>query len=216
MYYHFTPCCPFFYTHYRTVRLRVQSWLLVLLMICRRRHLMTRYQSLWQMLIISAQMLMFRPKSTSYPSNIQTPHQSPGQVWNVLVQKVHTKYVLVVRDLDSFTWMPNLERPVRVISYSNNSIQIVGGSVRNRTGHWRVGCYQSSMRNYVLKYEEGYHKSKNGCMFCDSLAGPFVARTDLLKGIPLDEKLPKDILFEDFFLKIKQESYLVVNCPDVM
>lgn len=139
----------------------------------------------------------------------------PGENWNNLVKAVSTPYVLVGRDMDDFLWTADLERQVRMISY-NQDVSVAGGAVRNFTGHWRVGCWQTTMHNYILEYQEGYYTSMNSCMFCDHLTGPYIARTKLVKSVKFHESLPAAVLFEDWFWRIKQASHRVVNCPDVM
>jgi hypothetical protein len=141
--------------------------------------------------------------------------QTPGVIWNMLAEEVTTPYVLVARDLSHFNAYARLERQIYMLSASD-AIAVAGGAYRNLTGHWRVGCYQTSIRNYFLRIAEGYEHSAHGCMFCDHLEGPFVARTSLMKGERLSEDLPEDVLFHDWFLRLKQARVLAVNCPDAM
>ena len=135
-----------------------------------------------------------------------------GKSWNTLIRKVSTPYVLVARDVFHFTWLTQLERQIRVVSQIPN-VGVAGGSYRNFTGHWKAGCVQTTMKNYVLEYEEGYYHSRNECMFCDYLQGPFVAKTKLLK---FDESLPNEVIFEDWFLRLAQDGNLMMSCPDAM
>ena len=132
--------------------------------------------------------------------------------WNTLVSKASTPYVLVARDLFHFTWLTQLERQIRVVSQIPN-VGVAGGSYRNFSGHWKAGCVQTTLKNFVLEYQEGYFHSRNSCMFCDYLQGPFVTKTSLLK---LDESLPNEVLFEDWFLRIVEEGNLILSCPDAM
>ena len=132
--------------------------------------------------------------------------------WNTLVSKASTPYVLVARDLFHFTWLTQLERQIRVVSQIPN-VGVAGGSYRNFSGHWKAGCVQTTIKNFVLEYQEGYFHSRNSCMFCDYLQGPFVTKTSLLK---LDESLPNEVLFEDWFLRIVQDDNLIMSCPDAM
>ncbi|XP_022780738.1 uncharacterized protein LOC111321980 [Stylophora pistillata] len=135
-----------------------------------------------------------------------------AKVWNTLVRKASTPYVLVARDVFHFTWLTQLERQIRVISQVSY-VEVAGGSYRNFAGHWKAGCVQTTMKNYAIKYQEGYLHSKNECMFCDYLQGPFVTKTNLFK---LDEKLPNEVVFEDWFLTIIQKGSLAMSCPDAM
>ena len=132
--------------------------------------------------------------------------------WNMLISKASTPYVLVARDVFHFSWLTQLERQIRVISQVPN-VGVVGGAYRNLSGHWKAGCVQSKLRNYVLEYQEGYYHSKNECMFCDYLQGPFVTMTKMLK---LDESLPNEVVFEDWFLRVVEDGNLTMSCPDAM
>ena len=140
---------------------------------------------------------------------------TPGVIWNRLARDVITPYVLVARDLSHFNTFSRLERQIYMISISDY-VGVAGGAFRNLTGHWKVGCYQTEIKNYFLRIVEGYKYSAYGCMFCDHLEGPFVVRTNIMQDIPFNQEMPADVLFNDWFLRVKQANYLVVNCPDVM
>jgi len=140
---------------------------------------------------------------------------SLGKVWNQLINEVSTPYTLVARDVVHFTWVARIERQIRMISTTEH-VGIAGGSFRNLTGHWRVGCRQTKLFNYVLQYEEGYHYSRDSCMFCDDLEGPFVAKTNLLKNLKFSEKYNKEVIFEEFFLRVSRTGNLILACPDSM
>lgn len=140
---------------------------------------------------------------------------SAGKVWNKVLKIVKTPYTLIARDIIYFNSYARLERQIRVIN-SIPSIGVAGGAFRNLTGHWKVGCHQSEIKNYFLKYFEGYRYSAHDCMFCDYLEGPFVAKTSILHDIPFSEELPSEIVLDDWFLQLKQADILVLNCPDVM
>ena len=135
-----------------------------------------------------------------------------NKAWNTLVTRTSTPYVLVARDIYHFTWLTQLERQIRVVSQIPN-VAVAGGAYRNVSGHWNAGCVQTKLKNYVLEYQEGYYHSKNECMFCDYLQGPFVTKTSLLQ---LDESLPDDVVFEDWFLSVVQDGALIMACPDAM
>ena len=135
-----------------------------------------------------------------------------GKVWNMLISKVSTPYVLVARDVFHFTWLTQIERQIRVVSRIPN-VGVAGGAYRNFSGHWKAGCVQTKLRNYVLEYQEGYYHSRNECMYCDYLQGPFVTKTNLLK---FDERLPNEVIFEDWFLRVVEDGNLIMSCPDAM
>ena len=138
-----------------------------------------------------------------------------GKAWNILVASARTPYVLIGRDLSHFSWLVQLERQIRVIS-SIPQVKVAGGSFRNTTGHWQVGCYQTKLLNYVLEYKDGYFHSRNECMFCDHLVGPFVAKTKLVKRVKFDEGLTSEVFMEDWFLRVSGQKHQIMNCPDAM
>jgi len=135
-----------------------------------------------------------------------------SKAWNTLITRTSTPYVLVARDIFHFTWLTQLERQIRVVSQIPN-VAVAGGAYRNVSGHWKAGCVQTKLKNYVLEYQEGYYHSKNECMFCDYLQGPFVTKTSLLK---LDENLPDEVVFDDWFLRVVEGGNLAMTCPDAM
>ncbi|EDO30746.1 predicted protein [Nematostella vectensis] len=108
-----------------------------------------------------------------------------------------------------------LERQIRILS-EIPGVGVVGGSYRNLSGHWHAGCYQATVKNYVLGYQDGYYHSRNSCMFCDHLQGPFVAMTDYVKKLGFDESISNYVIFEDFFLRVGDDQKLVMACPDAM
>jgi len=127
-----------------------------------------------------------------------------GEGWNRLIKNVFTPYVLVARDVFHFTWLTQLERQIRVVSQIPN-VGVADGSYRNFSGHWIAGCVQTTLKNYVLEYQEGYYHSKNECMFCDYLQGPFVAKTKLFH---FDESLPNEVIFLKigFYVLLKMDT----------
>ncbi|XP_066994289.2 uncharacterized protein [Anabrus simplex] len=139
----------------------------------------------------------------------------PGIVWNRLIKEIRTPYTLIAADIFYFNSFARLERQIFVIS-NTTVVGVAGGAFRNESGHWKVGCHVSRIKNFVLKYTEGYQHSAMDCMFCDYLEGPFIAKTSVLKNFPLNEQLPHNVLFKDWFLRVKQSHILVMNCPDVM
>ena len=143
---------------------------------------------------------------------VKVDHAKLGKGWNTLISKVSTPYVLVARDVFHFTWLTQIERQIRVVSRIPN-VGVAGGAYRNFSGHWKAGCVQTKLRNYVLEYQEGYYHSRNECMYCDYLQGPFVTKTNLLK---FDERLPNEVIFEDWFLRVVEEGNLIMSCPDAM
>ena len=116
----------------------------------------------------------------------------------MLISRVSAPYVLVARDVFHFTWLTQLERQIRVISQIPD-VGVVGGVYRDLSGKGKAGCVQTKLKNYVLEDQEGYQHLKNECMFCDCLQGPSVTKTKMSK---LDESLPNEVVFEDWFLRL--------------
>ena len=147
--------------------------------------------------------------------HVMTPTVLAGTVWNSLAKKATTDYVLVGRRLDRFSWFARLERMVRIMS-ENHDVDIVGGAVRTPDGHWHMGCYESTERNYTLTYKDGYRSSRHSCAFCGYLLSPFVVRTIELRKSNLSPALPSSVAFFDYFLRLADRKKTVMSCPDVM
>lgn len=155
--------------------------------------------------------IQVRP-NLSFLKVIQSRNQ--GDVWNDLINNAKTKYVFVGRDLTHFDRDTNIERLVREIG--GLSLAFVGGATRSSEGHWSISCLQSHHRNYKISYEQGYHHSRHGCVFCDAISGPFVAGTRALRSRALDRKLVGTTAFEDLFLRLKRARIKTAVCPDAM
>ncbi|XP_069137824.1 uncharacterized protein [Argopecten irradians] len=142
-----------------------------------------------------------------------TARTSEGQIWNDLLKKVRTEYVLIARDINIFDENVRLKRLIGVIEMVG--VPIAGGATRDSLdGKWSLGCYQSGMRNYTLVYHEGYDESVQECVMCDCIDGPFVTRTKTLMAKMFDKKINGNGLFLDLFLRVGQENAVV--CPDSM
>lgn len=138
--------------------------------------------------------------------------RKPGTVWNRILQKVTTPYVLVARGVKRMDEMARLSRLLYVLSASN--MTLVGGAIRHASGRWRAGCLQTRLRRYSLRVLRGYRHSAFDCMLCDHLEGPFLTYTDILRQVPFHIALPASVLFEDWFLRVKRRGALVAACPD--
>lgn len=119
--------------------------------------------------------------------NIVTKDLTHGETWSKLLREVTTPYVLFAPDITHFTDDIDLERLVRVLGDNNEAI-IVGGSHRNLRGEWDIGCLQVTFRNWTAFFRGGYYHSFTECVVCDVLSGPFVAKTEGLRQVGLDEK----------------------------
>ena len=117
-------------------------------------------------------------------------------IWNTLAEKATTDFVLVGRKIESFLWQVNvvLERLVRVMS--EFGVDAVGGAFRTPDGHWSLGCQQTQLTHYIIKYVAGYHISSKSCAFCDYIPSPFVSRLSTLRAVRFNMASP-DVVFHD-------------------
>ena len=135
-------------------------------------------------------------------------------VWDSLVKKAQTKYILIGRGLVYFDQDANLERLLGVLE--EDAVDIAAGAFRTPDGHWFMGCHQSVMRNYSLSYFAGYSKSRHSCVFCHYLDGPFMVKTSLLRQVRFSPKIAAlNVLIADLLLTVSKKTQMVV-CPDVM
>ncbi|CAH1776798.1 unnamed protein product [Owenia fusiformis] len=140
---------------------------------------------------------------------------NPGFIWNELIGQVKTQFVLIGRDLQMLTWDIRLDRLIRESELMDTPI--VGGAIRTNDGHWSIGCQQFRFRNYTLVYKSGYDLSNHECVFCDHLQGPFLAKTRFMTLYPFSTSLPREVLFESFFLNVNQHlKKQFPLCPDSM
>ena len=111
-----------------------------------------------------------------------------GETWSMLLQEVTTPYVLVAPDVTHFNDDINLERLVRVLSENKDAI-IAGGSHRNHQGEWDIGCLQVTFKNWTAYFRGGYYNSfKTECIVCDVLSSPFMAKTEGLREVKIDDR----------------------------
>ena len=140
-------------------------------------------------------------------------NSASNDVWNGLVEKATTDYVLVGRRIERFQWYALLERLVRVVS--ELGVDAVGGALRTPDGHWSMGCQQTRLRNYTLTYRDGYHMSSNSCAYCDYISSPFVSRTSTLRVVKFKMASPETV-FRDYFLRLHRDRKSIMSCPDAM
>ena len=110
-----------------------------------------------------------------------------GETWSKLLHGVKTPYVLFAPDITHFTDDVNLERLVRILSETQDTI-IAGGSHKNLRGEWDKDCLQVMFRNWTAHFKGGYYHSFNDCIVCDVIPGPFMAKTKDLQQVGIDEK----------------------------
>ena len=119
--------------------------------------------------------------------NIVFKDLTHGETWSKLLEEVKTPYVLFAPDITHFTDDVNLERLVRMLSETQDTI-IAGGSHKNLRGEWDKDCLQVMFKNWTAHFRGGYYHSFNDCIVCDVIPGPFMAKTKELKQIGIDEK----------------------------
>ena len=110
-----------------------------------------------------------------------------GETWSKLLQEVKTPYVLFAPDITHFTDDVNLERLVRMLSETQDTI-VAGGSHKNPRGERDKDCLQVMFKNWTVYFSGGYYHSFNDCIVCDVIPGPFMAKTKDLKRVGIDEK----------------------------
>jgi hypothetical protein len=110
-----------------------------------------------------------------------------GNMWANLLTQVETPYVLIAPYITHFDDDIDLYRLLRILSYRDD-VSVAGGSYRNLSGHWDLGCRQVSFNYWTAKYSSGYYRSFNECTVCDYLPGPFAAKTELLKKLKFDSR----------------------------
>ena len=110
-----------------------------------------------------------------------------GTMWANLLEHVETPYVFLAPYITHFDEDIDLYRLLRMLSY-HDEIAVAGGSYRNTTGHWDLGCQQVSFDYWTAWYTAGYYKSFKDCVVCDYTPGPFVARTKLLRRLKFDTR----------------------------
>ncbi|TPP64814.1 hypothetical protein FGIG_09701 [Fasciola gigantica] len=146
-----------------------------------------------------------------------------AMLWNRLVERVRSKYVLIGRNMVDFTPYTDLDRLLRVMHQLR--VDIVGGSVRlEPDGRWYDGCYQTNVKNFTIRIQPGHDLSAISCAYCDYLASPFLIRRDFFLEKMKQSKLDGFLMpFVDLFLRLSHplsvdgpRSGVAVACVDVL
>ena len=139
-----------------------------------------------------------------------------GAALKKIIHEIETPYTFITNSLSHFNnESSSLERLIATLE-NTKGVAVAAGSFRDPMGVWNHGCLQSEIKNYYLLYNKGYLYSKEGCMFCDNVLGPFITKTSLLKSVEFNANLDGDIVFYDWFLKIQRERKEVISCLEVM
>lgn len=136
-----------------------------------------------------------------------------GDALNYAVSLLKCQFILIASHLGRMDDDLNLERLINTQELT--SAALVGGAVKDiKTGKWEHGCYQTQLKLNTLKYTKGYRTSRQECLYCESIASPFLGRKDMF----LKFKFSKfdHGLFEDLFLRLKRNGEKIISCPDIM
>ena len=103
---------------------------------------------------------------------------------------------------------------------SDQKVAAVAGATINTTNHWKSPCQQAEILNFELVTRDGYSKSQCSCMICNVIPNaPFMARTehlgDLVDASDVVSHNPQ-VLFTDWFLRVKERGFTVRMCPDIL
>ena len=144
-----------------------------------------------------------------------------ADILNQVLSTVTTPFVLIIPYLTSFDENINIERLLGVLT-SSDKIAAVGGALKYpEDGQWNSGCLQFNLKNYTLTYKSGYFTSRQECMHCNDLPGPYLVRTEMLEKHKFWYTLNEG-LYRDWFLQLKKKNMhkhknmLVLSCPDVL
>ncbi|XP_067936486.1 uncharacterized protein [Watersipora subatra] len=141
--------------------------------------------------------------------------KAEADVWRQLIAKVTSKYVYIGREAVHFTQFDRLERLVREIN--NLDVHVVASAVRGyHSGKWTKGCEQSRLHNYTLEYKQGYEMSKEECIVCHHVHGPFVTKTEVFKEFPFPSSVSAISGFAIWFHSMVEQKRGLVTCPDSM
>jgi hypothetical protein len=114
-----------------------------------------------------------------------TDDTKQGEMWDLALHEVNTKYVMVAQHLTEFDDDINLKRLVRILS-EQPDVTFVSAAYRTRNGHWDIGCLQSMFQNWTLTLQGGYYMSFWDCVVCDFTPGPWLARTKEVRELQFD------------------------------
>ena len=84
--------------------------------------------------------------------DIEHNSTNSGSIWNDLIKRVKTPYVLIARNVMEIDQDIQLERLLREIGPLN--VSLLGGAVKDsKNGHWTPGCQQMIHKNYGLIFK---------------------------------------------------------------
>lgn len=175
-----------------------------------------RYKSVPVVVAVSSDRTGYVTEDFGQVKTVRVTSNTPASVrWSRLLRNVTTKYVLVGRDIISYSPFSDLQRLLRVFHLAHY-VGFIGGATRSEHGYWKAACYQSHLKMFSLTVREGYSSSTSDCMYCDAVGGPFLALSASFKDTPIDTKLPAEVFFIDWFMRMHEGGSLGVICPDVL
>ncbi|VDP73315.1 unnamed protein product [Echinostoma caproni] len=147
------------------------------------------------------------------------------QTWRILAQEARTKYILVARNMVTFSEHTDIDRLLRVLN--DWALDIVGGAVRlEPEGQWHAGCYKTAVKNFTIRFQPGYDRSVQSCAYCDYISSPFLIRRALFLEHWQERLTGRTLPFVDMFLQLVHKSVQyhgvtvrtnhVVSCFDVL
>ena len=150
--------------------------------------------------------------STNKIQVIYTNKLNLGALLNKALAQVKSQFVIIAPHLGKLDNKTDIERLINIQEMTG--AKIVASAVKNiKNGEWDRGCYQSAIQAYTLKYFPGYFISENECLYCTHVAGPFIAKTNFLRGFQFREF--EAGVYRDLFLRLN-EPKSIVSCPDVL
>lgn len=139
---------------------------------------------------------------------------SKGFVYNMLTRHVASPYTLVASDLRFLDQNSKLDKLIAILKQGD--VWAVGGGVVSHRNEWENSCFQSTFKNFRAKFSRKSIAWISGCSICSSLAGPFLALTPVLQSLEWNERLERNALILDLFLRSFHFLHLSsASCPEV-
>ncbi|TPP64862.1 hypothetical protein FGIG_00778 [Fasciola gigantica] len=142
-------------------------------------------------------------------------------MWLRQAQLAKTKYLVVGHHLSHFSEHTNLHRMLQMAC--TGQADIVGGASRlEPEGHWDLGCYQISLKNFTLRIRPGYEQSTNSCVHCDYISSPILISRELFIRAMQYSSVSGSLAFLDLFVRLihggldRIKFPRAVVCPDVL
>lgn len=133
---------------------------------------------------------------------------------NFLIDKVHTKYVMLIDDDTIFTKDTNLFHPYHILE--NTEIDLVSGCIKDKTYNnklYYVGTFNiNHERKLIIDIYKHRSIMNNGFPLYDLCANFFIAKTDIIRKIKWNNKL-KICEHTEFFIRAKKHKIKCTALP---